>query len=57
MADKPKPGMSDLTFLLYIIGALFLIWLFWVFTGGPEEYQKDETPFLAPPVGDLEIKN
>ncbi len=57
MADKPKKGMSDLTFLFYIIGFLFGVWVLWVFLGGPQEYNKKDSPFLAPPVGDLEIKN
>lgn len=57
MADKPKPGMSDMTFLLYIIGILFGIWIIWVYLGGPKQYNKSETPFLAPPVGEIQIKN
>lgn len=55
MADKPKSGMSDMTFLVWIIAILFGIWLIWVYLDGPEEFEKTEAPFLAPPVGEIQI--
>lgn len=49
MADKPSSGTTAGQDLLMFLGVLVLIFIVWVFTGGPDRYISHQGPFLNPP--------